>query len=507
MKIEAQELRVADVVRLPNRGEAEVVRRQDVGAEVQIWFRGAEDEPGPSVVLDAAASVEIQRPGSLFESPAQGDRRAIQRRIVDTLRPVGWVFHPGEDGAADHLHDAADMVRVEFQDDAVVLFVRQQAAGWAWDESGLVLGTFDAFAADFSNQISKLETTSLLALWEREAGERKARPKTSAAVEDLPRPTKGQPVIVRYSEAEGVLLCGPTKPHEAVLKALRMPYTFRHSPTLPQGCAWYVPRTRGTVQPFGKLEAVVVALRRRGVPVELDYVTPATRVARATAHVVEPAAVVVAAERVVFPKSHAERVALLRRRLAAEGWVYHPSRSGTRRESIVDPTDTVRLVAEGGSIDVETRIDWNYVGSWQRHDELIGWDLLAQLDADFEAGIRKLLETAKADAAKRATIEAELTTRYVPTSELKPVPEGAEPVILISSSRRASCRRVALGMPRGPAARFSRPRGSRPSRWPCGRAVWRRASSISRRPPIRRLSIRRASVGSWWPSRRRSTRS
>ena len=55
-------------------------------------------------------------------------------------------------------------------------------------------------------------------------------------------------VVIRYSQPAGVLLAGATKPNKAAIKALTVPYRFRYSPNLPDGAAWYVPRTRGTVQ-------------------------------------------------------------------------------------------------------------------------------------------------------------------------------------------------------------------------------------------------------------------
>ena len=115
MKIEAQGLRIADLVRVPMRGEGEVARREDFGREVRIWFRGSEDDPLPSVVFDATTILEVERPGSLFETPQQADRRELVRRVVEALERVGWTYHAANGESVDHLHDPAGLVRVEFQ--------------------------------------------------------------------------------------------------------------------------------------------------------------------------------------------------------------------------------------------------------------------------------------------------------------------------------------------------------------------------------------------------------
>ncbi len=292
MRIEASALRIADVVRVPGQGEGEVVRRQEVGPEVRVWFRGEEENEQPSMVFDGASAVEVARPGDLFPFRFKPPLAPRQKRIVDALTPLGWTFHAADTpGGTDHLHDALDMTRVEFQGSRVIVFVRSKTAdGWVWPSSGLVLGTLDDFDADFENQISKLEATSLIAQWEREADE---KPVAKAPVPDLsslPRPVKSRPVIVRYSEAEGILLCGDTKTHKDIIKKLSTPYRFRYSRRLPAGCAWYVQRTRGTAQPREKLEAVVALLRGRGVPVELDYVEPASKTVAAVAEQHRPAA-------------------------------------------------------------------------------------------------------------------------------------------------------------------------------------------------------------------------
>ncbi|MFV8750363.1 methyltransferase [Nannocystaceae bacterium ST9] len=305
MKVEASALRVADVVRVPG-GEREVARVRVEGGDVLVWFRGdersADDddpntdvppaEPEPSMVFDATRTLEVKRPGDLFGKVKDAIGSAFrfkaplaprQTKVVDALVGLGWIFHADPKGA-DHLHDALDLVRVEFQGDRVVLFVQERTTqGWTWPATGLVLGTLDTFMADFENQIAKLQTTSILAQWDREAVEPK-RPK--APVPDastLPKPVRERPVIVRYSEAEGILLCGDTKTHKEVIKRLDRPYRFRYSRRLPSGCAWYVQRSRNTVHSRESLEDLVATLRDRGVPVELDYVAPRTQTADAIA--------------------------------------------------------------------------------------------------------------------------------------------------------------------------------------------------------------------------------
>jgi phospholipid N-methyltransferase len=324
MKVEAQQLRIADVVLLPGRGSGEIVRRDLEGPDVHVWFRGDEraaegadeDEgPPPSVVFDAAQIVEIQRPASLFDPK---DRPAMVRRIVDALEPTGWVFHAGVGGKWDHLHDRHDLVRVEFRNGQVLLYLRAPAgSGTTWEEWGHTIGTFEAFEADFVGKVRELELAS----------------------------------------------------QQAALKA-RVP----------------------------------------------ELVSPP----------VEPAPAKV--ERIELPKGIEERFAVLRKRLAAEGWVHHPAKAHTRVQSIVDPTDTLRIAFDGTKFAIETRLLGDYSVSRRWQPAGLPWfELRELLRKDFEAGIRRLLEEAKTEAATRDAIEARAIARE---HGRKPVPEGAEPVIV-----------------------------------------------------------------------------
>ena len=113
-------------MRLPLRGEAEVVRRDESGREVRLWFRGSEDDPLPSVVLDQQTIVDVQRPGSLLETVEQGDRRELIQRMKQALQPGGWSFHEATEQEPDHFHDAGDLVRVELRGNRVVLVTRRR---------------------------------------------------------------------------------------------------------------------------------------------------------------------------------------------------------------------------------------------------------------------------------------------------------------------------------------------------------------------------------------------
>ncbi len=317
MKIEAQQLRIADVVLIPGRGEGEIVRREDVGAEVRVWFRGqdvaeGDEEPAPSEVFDAVEIVEIQRPGSLF---AAKDRPVIVQRIVDALEPSGWVFHAGIGGKWDHLHDRHDQVRVEFRNGQVLLYLRAPTGSeTTWEEWGHTMGTFEAFEADFAGKIRELELAS------QQAAQKARVPELASA---------------------------PVEPAPA---------------------------------------------------------------------------------KVEFPKGIEDRFAVLRKRLAAEGWVHHLAKPHTRVQSIVDPTDTLRIAFDGTKFAIETRLlgDYSVSRRWQPAG-LPWYELRELLRKDFEAGIRRLLEEAKTEAATRDAIEARAVARE---QGRKPIPEGAEPVIV-----------------------------------------------------------------------------
>lgn len=71
MRIAAHQLRVADIVRIPGRGEFEISRRDVSGGNVRVWFRTGDEGDSmvsPNIVFEAEMMVEIQRPGSLFEN-------------------------------------------------------------------------------------------------------------------------------------------------------------------------------------------------------------------------------------------------------------------------------------------------------------------------------------------------------------------------------------------------------------------------------------------------------
>ncbi|MCA9687140.1 MAG: DUF3560 domain-containing protein, partial [Myxococcales bacterium] len=75
-----------------------------------------------------------------------------------------------------------------------------------------------------------------------------------------------------------------TYAHRGVLKELRSPYRLRYSRHLPDECAWFVPRSRGTIQPRDRVELFATALRNRGVPrVVVEYKDPEPATADAVA--------------------------------------------------------------------------------------------------------------------------------------------------------------------------------------------------------------------------------
>ena len=435
MKIEASRVRIADVVRLPLRGEAEVVRRDESGREVRLWFRGSEDDPLPSVVLDQQTIVDVQRPGSLLETVEQGDRRELIQRMKQALQPGGWSFHEATEQEPGHFHDAGDLVRVELRGNRVVLVTRRrEGEAWVWQAQGSELGTVESFAADLRNQIAKLETTSLLLHWEREGeAPMKSAPvqvvvpkrtakssEVSESTESASEPAKRVALRVRYSFNEGVLICGDTKPVKDVIHDLRVPYRFEYSHNLPEGCAWYVPRTRGTYQPRALIEAVVDQLRVRGVRAHSDIHDDAITVMGTRAR--DPS----------YPKEAAQRLEVLRTRLAREGWTYHAARPGTRMQSISDPSDTVRIAFDGRGFTIESRMSGGELVKGWTHCDLFFGDLY--IDRDFEGAIQALVAFAASEADRRTVDERSSLARL--TDKSASIPAGAVPVVIHYSRER-----------------------------------------------------------------------
>jgi len=82
-------------------------------------------------------------------------------------------------------------------------------------------------------------------------------------------------LVVRYSEPEGILLCGATRANKDRIKAVRSPQRFRYSRRLPDDCAWYVQRTRNKAFSREQIDAVADSLTRAGVErVRVDYTAP-----------------------------------------------------------------------------------------------------------------------------------------------------------------------------------------------------------------------------------------
>lgn len=115
MKIEAHQLRIAHIVRLPS-GDGEVVRRQDFRNQVRVWFQGHEHR----AVFDIWEILEVQRPATTLERENQvstseqgplaaevqpergarpGVRHSVHSRPIDYERSQGcwamaWVRSP-----------------------------------------------------------------------------------------------------------------------------------------------------------------------------------------------------------------------------------------------------------------------------------------------------------------------------------------------------------------------------------------------------------------------------
>ncbi|MCA9697651.1 MAG: DUF3560 domain-containing protein, partial [Myxococcales bacterium] len=198
--------------------------------------------------------------------------------------------------------DPADTTRLQLRAQSVHLQRRTFEDGvWRWSADTSSLGQIIEYACNLDENVSRL-----LRLAERDAAARLATDeKWVAAAGKQARPSvtvddgeeigddtagedgdidEGGTVVVRYSRDGGVLVCGDTYEHRKTLKTVRAPYALRYSRHLPDNCAWFVPRSRGTIQPRDRVELFATALRNRGVPrVVVEYKDPEPATADAVA--------------------------------------------------------------------------------------------------------------------------------------------------------------------------------------------------------------------------------
>jgi len=82
-------------------------------------------------------------------------------------------------------------------------------------------------------------------------------------------------LVISYSTAEGVLVCGATRQWKEAIKASRLgSKRFRFSRNLPGDCGWYVVGTRDKPLELAPLEATAEQLRAAGATVDVKYTAP-----------------------------------------------------------------------------------------------------------------------------------------------------------------------------------------------------------------------------------------
>jgi phospholipid N-methyltransferase len=297
-------------------GEREIQKITRNGA-VRVWYRGEDPDEDPPHELEPGAVFEVQRPGDLFEAkpapqavpkPPPKTVAEGRERIFEHMRGLGWTVRLARYGERyDYVTDPSDTVRLKIKEQAVALQVRifedarysSKSPRWIWNPNTRSLGQIKAFAANIERESAWLlveartRAADRFTVDERRIAEQASTPAAAAATES------SEPVIVRYSQSEGVLLAGATKPNKDVIGDLKVPYRFKFSYHLPHGAGWYVPRTRGTVQLRERVEQVAAALRGRGVPVVVEYTDPSSTAKPTIA--AKPTTAAVAAPEVVTP--------------------------------------------------------------------------------------------------------------------------------------------------------------------------------------------------------------
>jgi hypothetical protein len=118
MRIEASALKIADVVRVPGQGDAEIVRCEEVGPDILVWFRGDEEKDEPSMVLDFANAVEVAR--AREHRPATPTLRVVEPEPTQPTptEPRGPGRPADRKRQADTLRELADRVSVNATHDA-----------------------------------------------------------------------------------------------------------------------------------------------------------------------------------------------------------------------------------------------------------------------------------------------------------------------------------------------------------------------------------------------------
>jgi hypothetical protein len=100
MRKEASALKIGDLVLVRGQGEREVVRCQESGPDILVWFRGDEANDEPSMAIDFASCVELTRPRE--QGPAGPALRVVQAEPS----PVAQVEARGPGRPADRKRQA-----------------------------------------------------------------------------------------------------------------------------------------------------------------------------------------------------------------------------------------------------------------------------------------------------------------------------------------------------------------------------------------------------------------
>jgi hypothetical protein len=289
MQVEAAKLHLADVVRLAGNGEREITKIEKNG-DVRMWFRGDDLEQPATRVAELGEVFEIQRPGDLFVIPPPKNIQEAYARVFERMAALGWTVTPDGVGLNSYVTDPTDTIRLKLKVQAVALQVRWFDKGsWRWKPKAHSLGEIKAFATNLDEEVPRLIRIAREEAQKRsEADHARIDREPEAGANDRPAADAAEAVVIRYSLDQGVLLGGATKAHKDAIKALANPYRFRYSRNLPGDAAWYVPRSRSTYQPRSRVEQLAEALRRRGVPVVVEY-TEAANDAAAQVSEVEPA--------------------------------------------------------------------------------------------------------------------------------------------------------------------------------------------------------------------------
>src|SRR5690606_9362534 len=146
----------------------------------------------------------------------------------------GWVHKARGWGVNEFITDPTDTVRLRIDAEGAAEFMSRLSFGrvgrWydsrAYGYTGALVEDLEATVADLLAKAAE-HAARRAAIEGKQVEEAIAEAKPVAVPEHLG-------ITVRYSRAEGVLLCGATATHSAVIKKERSPYRYRYSRRLPK---------------------------------------------------------------------------------------------------------------------------------------------------------------------------------------------------------------------------------------------------------------------------------